>query len=250
MTTTRWRSPRVHELSWNGRHRASPLRLRGRHGHAPQHRRASLPERPGGRLTRGRAVIKHTIDLVGAATLLVLLSPLFACIFSPSCSTAAVRSSSASAASACTQILPDHQVPTLAPAGLESELPALELTPESIALHVEQANRTRPSRDARGHGCARRASTSCPAPQCARRTHEPRRSTPALPPRGRCARGLGAAAPRGVPRDHRAVAGGEARSPGRSGSASTTARSPLVTALRHARPSRPLGVVLHRRGAE
>ena len=35
---------------------------------------------PGGRLTRGRVVVKRTIDLLGAATLLVLLSPLFACI--------------------------------------------------------------------------------------------------------------------------------------------------------------------------
>jgi exopolysaccharide biosynthesis polyprenyl glycosylphosphotransferase len=95
---------------------------------------------PGGRLTRGRALVKRMIDLVGATALLVVLSPLLVFI--------------------CLAILLDSGRPilfhqrrigmhakafriikfrTLAPVGLESELPALELTPESIALHVEQA---------------------------------------------------------------------------------------------------------------
>jgi exopolysaccharide biosynthesis polyprenyl glycosylphosphotransferase len=95
---------------------------------------------PGGRLTRGRAVVKRTLDLLGSAALLVLLSPLLACI--------------------CLAILLDSGRPilfhqrrigmhakafrirkfrTLAPPGLESETPAPELMPESIALHVERA---------------------------------------------------------------------------------------------------------------
>jgi exopolysaccharide biosynthesis polyprenyl glycosylphosphotransferase len=115
---------------------------------------------PGRRVTRGRAFVKRSLDLLGAGALVVFLSPLLALI-----ALAIVLDSGRPVLFRQRRVglhgqnfsiikfrtlLPDH--------GPRRELPALELTPESIALHVEQAKQEAVRRATRVGAVLRRTS--------------------------------------------------------------------------------------------
>lgn len=117
----------------------------------------SIPAR---RLTRGRALAKRVIDLAGAAILTIVLSPLLCFI-----ALAIVLDSGAPVLFRQRRIglhgrsFMIVKFRTLAPCPDPGPpLPALELTPESIALHVERAKQEAVSRATRVGSILRRTS--------------------------------------------------------------------------------------------
>jgi exopolysaccharide biosynthesis polyprenyl glycosylphosphotransferase len=96
---------------------------------------------PGRRWTRGRAMLKRTIDFVGASALLIVLSPLLlgiaAAIMIDSGGPVLFRQRRIGMRGRTFSIL---KFRTLRPdSGTRREIEAIELTPGSIGVHVEQA---------------------------------------------------------------------------------------------------------------
>jgi len=115
---------------------------------------------PGRRVTRGRALVKRAIDLIGAGLLLIALSPVLLlitlAIFADSGRPIIFRQRRVGLHGRRFMIF---KFRTLAPAeGPAPDVGALELTPESIALHVEQAKQEAVSRATRVGGLLRRTS--------------------------------------------------------------------------------------------
>ena len=115
---------------------------------------------PGRRVTPGRAAAKRVFDLVGATVLIVGLSPLLAAI------ALAIVLDSGRPVLFRQQRIGRHGVAfsilkfrTLVPAPeADTPLPALELTPSSIALHVERAKQDAVRRATRVGAVLRRTS--------------------------------------------------------------------------------------------
>jgi exopolysaccharide biosynthesis polyprenyl glycosylphosphotransferase len=115
---------------------------------------------PGRRATRGRAFAKRSLDLVGAGGLLLVLSPLLAfialVILLDSGGPVLFRQGRIGQHGRRFRIF---KFRTLGPSeGPRPELGALELTPEAIALHVEQAKQEAVSRATRVGALLRRTS--------------------------------------------------------------------------------------------
>lgn len=115
---------------------------------------------PGRRTTRGRAVVKRALDIVGAGLLIIVLSPLLAAI------ALAIVVDSGRPVLFLQQRIGRHgrtfsilKFRTLAPgAGVLPEPGGLELTPDSIARHVETAKQEAASRATRLGAVLRRTS--------------------------------------------------------------------------------------------